>query len=110
MNDPTFRKSDAGKRKWSLLPIKPVSMIVEVLECGAEKYGEHNWRKGADWGRYYDALQRHITAWWDGEDDDPEWGLHHLAHAGCCVLFLLYFVATKTGTDDRYKDGHHANR
>jgi hypothetical protein len=41
--------------------------------------------------RYFAALMRHLTAWWDGERADPESGLHHLAHAGCCLLFLIWF-------------------
>ena len=41
--------------------------------------------------RYYDAMQRHIDAWWQGEQKDPETGEHHLAHAICCGMFLWWF-------------------
>ena len=34
---------------------------------------------------------RHIFAWWGGEDKDPETGFSHLAHAACCLLFLMEF-------------------
>lgn len=40
---------------------------------------------------------RHLTAWWGGEKSDPESGEHHLAHLGCCVIFLLWFDLTKEG-------------
>jgi hypothetical protein len=33
---------------------------------------------------------RHVHAWRAGETKDPESGLHHLAHAGCCLLFMLW--------------------
>ena len=99
-----------GKLRWSLLPLVAIRAILRVLMSGAEKYGAENWRKGAAWSRYYEALQRHITAWWDGEDHDPEWGHHHLAHAACCVLFLLYFALEHRGTDDRYKESDNADR
>ena len=85
------RKFDAGKPRWSLLPIRAVQQIIEVLEVGARKYDVDNWKRVPDAStRYYDALMRHVHAWRDGEKTDPETGLHHLAHAGCCLLFLLW--------------------
>jgi hypothetical protein len=33
-------------------------------------------------------MQRHIWAWKEGEQNDPETGRHHLAHAMCCLMFL----------------------
>ena len=55
-------------------------------------YGPDNWRRVTDAkNRYFAAMVRHITAWWGGEKFDPESGLHHLAHAGCCLLFLMWF-------------------
>lgn len=51
--------------------------------------GERNWEKGMDFSRLFSAGQRHLIAWWEGETIDPESGLPHLAHAACCVLFLL---------------------
>ncbi len=84
------RKNDAGKRQWRLLPWAAVDQIVGVLTEGARKYAPDNWRKVPDWrGRYFDAALRHLAAWQRGEANDPEWGYSHLAHAGCCVLFLL---------------------
>ena len=67
--------------------------ICKVLTYGADKYEEDdNWKKVKDSKkRYYNALNRHIDAWWQGESLDPETGFHHLAHAGCCLLFLLWF-------------------
>ncbi len=46
---------------------------------------------------------RHIFAWWGGEDKDPETGFSHLAHAGCCLLFLMEFQRNSWGTDDRFQ-------
>lgn len=52
--------------------------------------GEDNWRKVPELRRrYYAAAMRHLVAWWGGERLDPESGLHHLAHALCCVAFVL---------------------
>ena len=84
------QKHDAGKLCWSLLPFDAVREVVRVLEKGAEKYEAGNWVHvpGAR-DRYFDAALRHLTAWYEGERSDPEWNLHHLAHATCCTLFLL---------------------
>ena len=84
-------KFDSRKPRWSLLPKGAVLQIIEALEFGAAKYAENNWQK-VDNGRqrYYDALMRHLEAWWSGEKTDRESGLSHLAHAGCCLVFLLW--------------------
>lgn len=93
--NPIGVKADNGKLRWTLLPWKPLSEIVEVLMFGANKYpSADNWKHVAP-ERYKDALLRHITSWLDGERSDKESGKHHLAHAGCCLLFLLWFDLTK---------------
>lgn len=90
-------KHDHGKRRWSLLPMEALEPVVRVLEFGARKYSVDNWMCVPEpTTRYYDALQRHLVAWRSGESFDPESGEHHLAHAGCCLVFLLWFV-TRSG-------------
>lgn len=84
-------KKDHGKPMWDLLPFNQVKQIVEVLTFGASKYGPNKWQAVEDGrNRYFAALMRHLTAWLDGEKLDPESGKHHLAHAGCCLLFLMW--------------------
>ena len=49
---------------------------------GARKYGRHNYRViGVRGSVYYDATLRHVTAWWEGEDLDPERGINHISKA-----------------------------
>ncbi len=87
-------KLDTGKLRWDLLPTAQVRRIVEVLTFGAVKYSPGNWMLVPEpVDRYYAAALRHLAAWRDGEQLDPESKLPHLAHAGCCVLFLLWFEA-----------------
>lgn len=84
-------KHDSDKPRFSLLPLKQVWDIVAVLEFGAKKYAPGNWKKVPDAeNRYFDAAMRHLCAWRSGEKRDPETNLPHLAHAACCLLFLMW--------------------
>jgi hypothetical protein len=83
------RKFDGGKLEYGLLPPKALEVVVEVLTFGAKKYARDNWKHVDDAKRrYFDALQRHLWAWKQGEQIDPESGIHHLGHAMCCLMFL----------------------
>lgn len=86
------RKDDSSKRRYSLLPKGAVNSVVDVLEFGSKKYADNNWQKvpGAK-TRYYDAAMRHLDAWLNGDLKDAETGLPHLAHAICCLMFLMWF-------------------
>lgn len=83
------RKFDGGKPRYGLLPPLAMKATAEVLTFGAEKYEPDNWKHVPESKtRYFDALERHVWAWKMGETMDPESGLHHLAHALCCLMFL----------------------
>lgn len=83
-------KYDHDKPRWDLLPMAPIEEVVEVLTYGAKKYDDENWRRVENQrSRYYAALMRHVVAWWMGERLDPGSKKHHLAHAICCLIFLM---------------------
>lgn len=83
-------KHDVDKLRYELLPVKPIEDIVRVLTFGSKKYKDDNWKHVKPFeDRYYAAALRHITAWRKGEILDRETGLPHLAHATCCLVFLL---------------------
>jgi len=83
------RKFDGGKPEYGLLPPFALEETAKVLTFGAQKYERGNWIRVPDSKRrYFDAMERHIWAWKKGEKIDPESGLHHLAHAMCCLMFL----------------------
>lgn len=95
------RKDDGGKLPHHLLPFDAIDEISKVLQFGANKYAERNWEKGMNWSRVFGAMMRHMWAWWMGKGTDPETGYSHLAHAACCVLFLLAYEIRGVGGDDR---------
>lgn len=88
-------KHDKGKVRFDLLPYDALWEIAEVFTKGAEKYGDRNWELGIHYERVFAALMRHLARWWMGEDQDKEFMLHSLAHAGACVLFLLHYELNK---------------
>lgn len=89
--------------QYSLLPVQALAQVARVYSYGAEKYDRNNWRKGYAWHLSYDAMQRHLHAFWGGEDLDPESGLPHLAHAMFHALTLLTFLSDPkyASKDDR---------
>ncbi len=99
----TGRKFDQDKNTLELLPFDALEAVGRVLQHGKKKYSSNNWRGGMAWSRLLGAALRHLFAWGQGEDQDPETGESHLAHAACCVLFLLAYTITPAGQDDRFK-------
>ena len=83
----------------------PAPVLMEVglaMMEGARKYGRHNYRTvGVRASVYYDALMRHITAWWEGEDIDPDSGLSHLVKAIACMVVLRDSMQRGNWVDDR---------
>lgn len=96
-------KYDAGKPSIALIPKEILYGIASVLDFGAKKYTAHNWRGGMKWSRLISAAFRHLIAFNNGEDTDPESGLPHLDHLGCCIAFLRTYYENNKDLDDRYK-------
>lgn len=100
-------KYDNGKTPFALLPPEALTEIAEVLGFGANKYGQNNWRMDGDktnWSRTYSSAQRHLNAFWSGEDHDPESGMPHLSHAITQLMILMVHIMDgHTDMDDRYK-------
>lgn len=86
----TGQKFDSGKPIIGAIPPHAELAVARVMTFGAQKYARDNWRKIDDIPtRYMDAALRHLNAVRRGETVDLESGEHHLAHAACCILFML---------------------
>lgn len=97
-------KDRVGVRKPPLHLIPPAAEIMEsaVMALGAKKYGAFNWRSAnVKASVYVAAARRHLLQWFDGQDDDAESGVSHLAHARACLGILLDAMATGHLVDDR---------
>ena len=101
---PTNPKDAIGSDK---LPLHLWPASATALGClglldGALKYGRNNFREiGVRASIYADAAERHLKAWFEGEDTDPDSGLPHLAHALACVAILVDAQASDKLNDDR---------
>lgn len=79
-----------AKAKISDTPTIGILAMGQVFSNGARKYGRFNWRQHTvSSSVYYDAAFRHLAAWFDGEDLDPDSGLPHLAHVMACCNILM---------------------
>src|ERR1035441_3612078 len=94
-----------GKKLAQLGAIDPASLLelAKVAGYGQAKYARFNYLKGFDWSLLIDALYRHLLAFQNGEELDPESGLSHAAHVAWHALALVSFSQRKLGTDDGYR-------
>lgn len=53
-----------------LIPVESLADLARHFGRGAQKYAAHQWRNGYEWSKGHNALMRHQTAWWNGEDYD----------------------------------------
>lgn len=93
-----------GSKKVSLSKLPPVALLhaAHAMMVGATKYGPYNWREKAVLaGIYVDACERHLNAWFDGEETATDSGVHHLGHAIACLAILLDAQETGHLVDDR---------
>jgi len=101
-------KDRVGVRKPPLHLIPPAAEILEsaVMALGAKKYGAFNWRSAnVKASVYVAAARRHLLQWFDGQNEDAESGVSHLAHARACLGILLDALATGHLADDRPTPG-----
>jgi len=103
---PTNPKDKFGVQKASMSYV-PSSVLMEValgMHEGGLKYGRHNYRvMGVRGSVYYDATMRHLMAWWEGEDYDPNSGadLHHISKAIASLVVLRDAMLFDKFVDDR---------
>ena len=101
---PSNPKESLGIKKVPLhtLPCGPIMELGLAMMEGGRKYGTHNYRAiNVRTSTYYNAVMRHVMAWWEGEDIDPDSGISHLIKAMACLLVLRDSMLMGNCTDDR---------
>ena len=96
---------DAIGSKKAPMSFVPPCVLAEIgvgMLDGAIKYGGYNFREaGVRSSVYYDATLRHLFAWAEGEDDDPDSGLSHITKAITSLVVLRDAMIQGKATDDR---------
>lgn len=91
-----------GKDPLELLVTAGWADEAKVMALGASKYGPYNWREDHIRATTYKgAILRHLRAYFDGEDLDPESGVSHLAHIRACCAIMQDAAKHNTLIDDR---------
>ena len=101
VNQLTGGEKGSKEEKYDLIPVEPLRQVSLIYGYGSKKYAPRNWEKGYNWSLSYAALQRHLNAFWAGENNDKESGLNHLGHAVFHCLAMLEWGVTKKELDDR---------
>jgi hypothetical protein len=69
---------------------------------GGRRYGTYNYREaGVRFSVYFDACQRHLHSFKEGEDIDPNSRIHHLMKAAACLVVLRDSMLLGNWEDDR---------
>ncbi|MGE3279700.1 MAG: dATP/dGTP diphosphohydrolase domain-containing protein [Alphaproteobacteria bacterium] len=86
------------------VPSSAITYAALALEEGARKYGPYNWRdRAVEAMTYVHAAERHLRAWVDGENTDPDSGFPHLGHALACLSILADAITVGNLIDNRPK-------
>jgi len=103
-NKMTNPKDAVGIRKapMSTVPANVMAELGVAMLEGAAKYGRHNYRTaGVRASVYYDGVMRHLMAWWEGEDIDPDSGISHVTKAIASLTVLRDAMMQQMWDDDR---------
>ncbi len=100
----TNPKDGIGSRKapLSVLSWRVMYEVALGMLEGAIKYRRHNYRVyGVRASVYMDATDRHLKAFWEGEDIDPVSRLHHISKAMSSLHVLRDAMLHGNWEDDR---------
>ena len=100
-------KTAAAAGKPSLAAVPPVGFFAmgAAMADGARKYGRFNWRETTVTSSvFYDAMMRHLLAWWNGEDHALDSLVHHLGHLQAGAAIIMDGELNGVLNDDR--DSH----
>lgn len=87
--------------RFDLIPAGPLRDLARHYGAGSRKYADRNWERGYEWSKSFAALQRHIWAFWGGEDIDEETGSRHVIAAAWHCFLLAEFADMHPELDDR---------
>lgn len=78
------RDQATGKGRYDLIPTLFLRRLAELLERGANKYGDRNWEKGMPLKVFLDSAFRHLVAVMEGKEDED-----HPAQAAWNIMAFM---------------------
>ena len=94
----------SNKLPLGLVPSTTMAYLTVGHAEGHIKYGLVNWREaGVRYSIYKDALLRHLAKFEDGEEEDPDTTVPHLANAITCLSIIIDAKECGQLIDDRPK-------
>lgn len=92
----------AKKVPLSTLPFRVLWRVGLAMLEGMCKYGRHNYRyAGVRSSVYFDGAMRHLGAWWEGEDIDPDSGFNHIDKLLADLMVMRDSMLEGNFVDDR---------
>lgn len=89
------------KPLFQLIPPIALEELAKVYTMGAQKYRPRGWEQGISFMDMYGSLLRHANLWRNGQDNDWESSLHHMAHVAFWALAIIQLTFTRPTFDDR---------
>lgn len=101
----TSFKNDSDKLDLALIPKVALEAAAKAFMIGERKYGRFNYcNKGLKLSQLVSAALRHLTAFNEGEENDPQDGQPHLGSVIACCAMILQQQKLGTLIDNRYAD------
>lgn len=101
-------KDLVGARKAPLALVPPALVIwaAPAAKNGADKYGPFNWREHpVEVMTYIEAMQRHLAAFVDGQNEAEDTHIHHLSHVAAGLGILCDSISLGIAIDNRPPPG-----
>ena len=102
----TGGEKEASNTSYSSMPWAAIAALSEHYYVGAQKYpndpdtNQPNYMKGYPMSLSFEALHRHLSAYWQGEDLDPETQTNHMLAVAWHALNI--YTLTGSDWDDRW--------
>ncbi len=86
--------------RFDLVSPQGLRRLAETYAYGAQKYDDHNWRKGMPFSSLMNHLVTHIYAYLAGDRSED-----HLAHSAWGLFALMEFEETRPELNDLWNSG-----
>lgn len=97
---------DTGKIDLGQCPTSLIASVAYNLMKNSDKHGgkypDNNWRRGMDWTKVLNCLQRHLEDFKNGIDVDPTDGVPTMWKVATNAAFLIEYSFTCPELDDRF--------